>query len=103
MRGKALITFTLSAALAMVAVGCKSGNHDLHDDDGKTKTIITANDVPAVVQRGFDKAYPNVTVKEIIREKYKDGTIHYEYKYVAADGKVREVELDESGEVLEHH
>jgi len=101
----------LTAAIAFGVVGCKMnkddghgghGAHHDHDDDSR-EVVITAKDVPAAVQRGFEKAYPNVQVKKIERETYKDGTVHYEYEFVGANGKEMEVELNDKGEVLEDH
>lgn len=102
MRGNLLTAAALTAAITLGAAGCKTGGHDDHDEDS-TEVVITPNDVPAPVKRGFDKLYPNVVVKKIERETYKDGTIHYEFEFVGADGKKQEVEFDDKGEVLPDH
>jgi hypothetical protein len=64
---------------------------------------IPVNAVPAVVMEGFRKAYPNVTITEVERETYADGTVHYEFEFTDARSVKRDVEFNDQGEVLEDH
>ncbi len=97
----------LASALlgAAILVGCQSnGKSDKADYDDKAKEVeVTREQVPAVVLASFDKAFPGVKVKEIVKETYPDGTVHYEFEYVGKDGKEHEVELADDGEVLDQH
>ena len=93
------ITWCVAAALA-ISVGCKSSGGG-HDEEKHEEIAVTA--LPQAVRSGFDKAYPGATIKEVEKETYPDGTIHYEIEYVGADGKEKDVELDAEGEVLDAH
>ena len=93
----ALCTMTL--ALAVVA-GCKSSGggqeREKHEE-------IAESALPQAVRDGFAKAHPGAKIKEVEKETYPDGTIHYEVEYVGSDGKEKDVELNADGEVLEAH
>lgn len=89
-RNFAVIALLASALL----VGCASGTK--HQD-------IAADALPAKVKAGFDKAHPGAKIVEAEKETYKSGVVHYEIKFTDKDGKKHEVELNESGEVLDKH
>lgn len=93
----------LAAALAVAAAatGCKSAGG--HDDDDEKHEAIAATALPQAVRDGFTKAYPGATIREVEKETYADGTVHYEIEYRGADGKDNEVELSAEGEVLDAH
>lgn len=96
---KVLATLALTGALALGIAGCQKHKHDDHDHGGH----ITMNEVPQKVRDGFRTAYPNATVKEIEKEVYPDGTVHYEFKFAGPDGKDKEVEFDKDGKELAPH
>lgn len=101
MANRMFATALLSAA---ILVGCQSHQSDKSDYDDDAKEVeITRDQVPAVVQASFDKAFPGVKIKEIKKETYADGTVHYEFEYLDKDGKEHEVELADDGEVLDDH
>lgn len=86
-----IATVLLAAALL---VGCQEKSQESH---------ATISDLPPAVLTGFKSAYPDATVKEVEKETYPDGTIHWEVKYVDKAGKAQEVELDSTGKVLGAH
>ncbi len=88
----------LAAALA-ISAGCKSGG----GGDGTRHEDISPSALPQAVRDGFDKAHPGATIKEVEKETYADGTVHYEIEYRDANGKEHDVELNTDGEVLEAH
>ena len=93
------IVWCLAAALA-ISAGCKSsGGGDVDEKHEK----ISQSALPQAVRDGFTKAYPGATIKEVEKETYADGTVHYEIGYRGADGKDHDVELNAEGEVLEAH
>ena len=93
-----LSALSLSLTAALVLGGCNASSKSKADQDG-----IPIDQVPPAVQAAFDKAYPGAKIKEIERETYKDGTVHYEYSFTDAAGKAQEVELNEEGDVLDEH
>jgi uncharacterized membrane protein YkoI len=93
-------TWCLAAVLAVAGLaGCKSAGG--HDDEKHENISETA--LPQAVRDGFAKAYPGAKVKEVEKETYPDGTVHYEIEYVGADGKEKDVEFNADGDVLEDH
>ena len=107
--------FGLAAlAITLALGGCSSSTHHEPADDAPaepagpvereaTSVKITMTDVPAVVRSGFEKAYPGVTIKQVQRETYKSGTIHYEFDFTTPDGQQRDAEFDANGELLPEH
>ena len=93
------IVWCLAAALA-ISAGCKSSGGGRADEKHEK---ISETALPQGVRDGFTKAYPGATIREVEKETYANGTIHYEVKYRGADGKDREVELSADGEVLDAH
>jgi len=80
-----------------------AGYKDAAGDEAAKEVAITREQVPAPVLAGFTKAFPGVTIEEIKKETYADGTIHYEFEFKDKAGKEQEVELNDEGEVLEDH
>ena len=91
------ITCVIVLGLAVVA-GCRSGGAS---EEKHEKISLTA--LPQPVRAGFEKAYPGVTIREVEKETYPDGTVHYEIGFVGADGKEQDVELNADGDVLDDH
>ena len=81
-----------------LAAGCNSGKRH-----GETHEKISETELPQAVRDGFTKAYPGATIKEVEKETYIDGTVHYEIGYRTADGKESDVEVNTDGDVLEKH
>jgi YD repeat-containing protein len=100
MRGK-ILTVALSALMAL-SMGCEHFKREKHD--GETKHVhMSAADLPKAVSDGFTRDHPGATIREVEKETYADGTVHYEVKYTTPDGKQEEVEYDAKGEELEKH
>jgi hypothetical protein len=98
---KVFATLALTGALALGMVGCQKHKHDHDEHDAGAN--ITMNEVPQKVRDGFRTAYPKATVKDIEKEVYPDGTVHYEFSFTGADGKEKEVEFDKDGKELAPH
>jgi hypothetical protein len=91
------------AALILAAgltAGCHHNHHEADEDEMK---ISQANTPPAVLA-SFEKAYPDATIKEVEKENYPNGDVHYEIVYTdSKTGKTHEIELDSTGKILEDH
>ena len=98
------IVWCVAAALA-ISTGCaKSGAGGAGGAGEQAKhEKMSQTALPQAVRDGFTKAYPGATIKEVKRETYPDGTVHYEIGYRGADGKDHDVELNADGDVLEAH
>ena len=96
-------TAILSVALvAAFAIGCESMRHgDDHDD--AVETMIQMDQVPAGVRQAFEREFPGAQVREIEKEVYSNGTVHYGFEFVSKDGKKMEAEFSEDGELLPEH
>lgn len=81
-------------AVTLSLAGCKSGT--THED-------IAPEALPAKVRAGFEKAHPGAKIKEVEKETYSDGLVHYEIEFVDKDGKKHEVEYNLDGEELPEH
>lgn len=71
------------------------------DQDGKwkeTETQILPETLPEPVKRAIERKYTNVKIKECFRLQKPGGAILYEAE-IKADGKKREVILDENGTI----
>ena len=99
----------LVAAVLLVAGGCQSNGSDRHDDDDDhgmgrpTEVMVQMSDVPANVRQAFERQFPSARVKEIEKETYPNGTVHWGFEFVNKDGKEMEVEFDADGERLDPH
>ena len=86
----------LVATIVLVTLlGCAQTRHS-----DKTEAQIKAGAAPAGVTAAFQKDHPNVMIKSVVKETYKDGTIHYEYVYIDSSGKQQTVEYSAAGEQL---
>jgi hypothetical protein len=91
----ALATSLLIAGLG----GC--GDTDL--PPGLTKKAVSIDDVPGAVRAAAKKAVPGVEFKEAWQNLDGKGELHsYEIRgRQASDGKIREVRVSSTGEILE--
>ncbi len=96
--GKMLGAAALAAAV-FCAPGC--GEHDL--PPGTTKSAAKFDEVPENVRAAAKKAIPGVEFKEAWKNLNGEGKLHsYEIRGKnAADGKIREVRVSLTGEILE--
>lgn len=93
----AMQRFLAAAMAAMISVSAASA---LADE--KKEEHIPYASVPEKVRTAFEKDYPGVTVKEVEKETYPDGTVHYEFEF-KKDGQEVEVEYNVDGEKLDPH
>jgi uncharacterized protein YcfL len=102
MRRSVLTAAVLAAAMV---VGCESmkKHEGEHAAKETTEATIAMSEVPAAVSAAFAKDYPGVTATEVVKETYKDGTVHYEFEYKDAAGKEHDVEYSATGEKLDKH
>jgi hypothetical protein len=93
-----LIALAASCAAA-VLVGC--GEHD--EPAGLTKQAVAFDDVPGPVRDAARKAVPDVKLGEAWKNLDREGKLHsYEVRgRNPADGKIREVRVSLTGEILE--
>src|SRR5215831_19040242 len=93
-----LIVLAASCAAA-VPGGC--GEHD--EPPGLTKQAVAFDDVPGTVRDAARKAVPGVKLDEAWKNLDREGKLHsYEVRgRNPADGKIREVRVSLSGEILE--
>lgn len=91
----ALATWFATAAFA----GC--GEHDL--PPGITKQAVALDDVPASLREAARKAIPEAKINEAWKNLDPEGKLHsYEIRgRNPANGKVREVRVSLTGEILE--
>ena len=98
-RSRRLLIALVASCAAAVFGGC--GEHD--EPPGLTKQTIAFDDVPATVRDAARKAVPGVKLDEAWKNLDREGKLHsYEVRgRNPADGKIREVRVSLSGEVLE--
>ncbi len=94
--------FVRTVALAGTLVlfpGC--GEHDL--PSGITKQAVKIDDVPETVRGAANKAIPGVDLNEAWKNLDKEGKLHsFEIRGKnKSDGKIREVRVSLTGEILE--
>ncbi len=89
----------LSFSLTGLVVGC--GDSDL--PPGITKKAVAFDDVPGALRSAARKAMPKVNFNEAWQNLDSQGKLHsYEIRgRQASDGKIREVRVSLTGEVLE--
>lgn len=97
---RAIFPVMLAASLL---VGCQHFKSDDSKGDEPKKEDISFDKLPANVQSKFLAAHPGVTVKEVEKETYPDGTVHYEVEFLDSAGKEIDVELNADGDVLDDH
>jgi hypothetical protein len=87
------------AASAILAQGC--GDHDL--PPGVTKKAVKFDEVPENVRSAAKKAITGIDFNEAWQNLGSEGKVHsYEIRGKnAADGKIREVRVSLTGEILE--
>src|SRR4051812_34927916 len=93
-------------ALALVAGLLIAGLNSCGDADlppGLTKKAVSIDDVPGTVRAAAKKAIPGVEFKEAWQNLDGKGALHsYEIRgRQASDGKIREVRVSTTGEMLE--
>ena len=95
MRAKMMLMGML-VATAMAVGGCSWLR-------GEKEETVATDTVPAKVRDGFNREFPGAQIKNVEKETYEDGTVHYEFEYVDKSGKKGEVEFNTAGERLEEH
>ena len=115
------LAFTFAAGLAIG--GCAQDDkhddhkHHRHDEakemrrEGRAMETTTprsttapaARQLPSNVRAGFDREFPGATIREVQKETYPDGTVHWEVEFTTKDGKEMEKEFDEAGKLLAEH
>ena len=78
---------------AALFAGCANQNHE------EQETPVTLDSVPAAVREAIRTESGGAPVQKIVREDEKGKTI-YEAT-ITKDGKTYEVEMDETGKILE--
>jgi hypothetical protein len=91
-------SLVVACALALLS-GC--GEHD--EPRGLTKQAVAFDDVPAPLRDAAGKNVPGVKFNEAWKNLDRDGKVHsYEIRgRNPADGKIREVRVSLTGEILE--
>lgn len=89
----------MAAAVAIGAAGC--GEHD--EPPGIAKQSVKFDEVPENVRAAAAKAVPGIPFKEAWKNLETGGKLHsYEIRGKnPADGKIREVRVSPTGEILE--
>ena len=91
------------ALAALLAVGVLGGCGDRDEPPGMTKQALPFDDVPAAVRDAARKAVPQVKLGEAWKNLDREGKLHsYELRgRNPADGKIREVRVSLTGQILE--
>jgi hypothetical protein len=94
------LVLALTAGLLIAGLG-GCGDPDL--PPGLTKKAVSIDDVPGTVRVAAKKAIPGVEFKEAWQNLDGKGELHsYEIRgRQASDGKIREVRVSSTGEILE--
>ena len=98
-RSRRLLLALAACCASAVLGGC--GEHD--EPPGLTKQAVAFDDVPGTVRDAARKAVPGVKLDEAWKNLDREGKLHsYEVRgRNPADGKIREVRVSLTGEVLE--
>ena len=88
----------LLLAAVLLLAGCSQLKHD-----DTTVAKISPGSAPAAVTASFQKDHPNAMIKQVQKETYKDGTVHYVYTYIDSSGKEQKVEYSKTGQRLPNH
>ena len=91
------------ALAVLLVVGALGGCGDHDEPPGITKQTLTFDDVPTGVRDAARKAIPEVKFSEAWKNLDREGKLHsYEIRgRNPADGKIREVRVSVTGEILE--
>jgi hypothetical protein len=92
-----LLLAILACALMVAVVGCK---HQNGAEDVSSEEMISKTSAPPVVSHQFETDFPGASITKVEKETYKDGTVHYEYKFWQ-NGKKQEVEYNADGDRVE--
>ena len=95
---RTLVALVVACAVAALG-GC--GEHD--EPPGLTKQAVAFDEVPGPVRDAARKAVPGVKLDEAWKNLDREGKLHsYEIRGKnPADGKIREVRVSLTGEILE--
>ena len=88
-------TLILLAAAPLIAAGCAASKHEKEENEVE----VTLDQVPEAVRETISRESGGAPVGKIAREDEKGKTV-YE-AMITKGGKTWEVEIDESGKVLE--
>jgi hypothetical protein len=96
---RVLGALVVSFAVPAMVTGC--GEHD--EPPGQTKQAVAFDDVPANLREAAAKAVPGVKLDEAWKNLDREGKLHsYEIRgRRPSDGKIREVRVSLTGEILE--
>ena len=97
------LQFLLASVAACSAAGLAVGCGDADLPPGLTKKAVSIDEVPDAVRAAAKKAIPRVDFKEAWQNLDGQGKLHsYEIRgRQASDGKIREVRVSLTGEILE--
>jgi hypothetical protein len=88
----------LVTLLAFGPMGCS--DHDL--PAGLSRRVVEVKDVPQPVMKAAKKALPGVTFKDAWANLDRDKKLHsYEIRGRTSNGKISEVRVSPTGEILE--
>src|SRR5262245_4877626 len=87
----------LALALGLASLGCES-----ELPPGVSRKVVTLKDVPEAVMASAKKSLPGIAFQDAWANVGGDGKLHsYEIRGRAANGKIREVRVSPTGDVLE--
>src|SRR4051812_46631389 len=88
------------AALVALALGLAGCDRD--ELPGMSRRTTKLEEIPAPVVDAAKKALPDTTLQDAWRNVDREGKLHsYEIRARAKNGKIREVRVSQSGEILE--
>jgi hypothetical protein len=93
----------LLAVVVSCAAAALGGCGEMDEPRGLTKQVVAFDDVPESVRDAARKAVPGVKLGEAWKNLDREGKLHsYEIRgRNPADGKIREVRVSLTGEILE--
>jgi len=102
-RGARLLPAILTSAALAATVLWFPGCGDRDQPPEMTKQAVKIDEVPAPVRDAAKKAIPGVNLNEAFKNLDREGKLHsYEIRGKnAANGKIREVRVSLTGEILE--
>jgi hypothetical protein len=94
-----VVALLLAAPLGLISVMSGCGDEL---PAGFSRKVVEIKDVPGVALKAAKKAIPGVDFKEAWSNLDKAGKLHsYEIRGRASNGKIREVRVSPTGEILE--